>query len=90
MKLRQVFLGYIRHMRRDNGVIQNQQRMILGQRLLIIDIQGRAGDTALTQDLQQRGLVNDGAARGVDQLRFRFHRGKVIGADQAAAAFRQY
>ena len=54
--------------RRENHVVELQQRMIRRQRLLDKDIQRRAGDGVLLEDFYQGSFVNDGAPRRIDEV----------------------
>ena len=62
------------------------QLAVLRQRLLGVDVERGAGDRALAQRRQQRVLVDDRPARGVDQQRRRLHQRELARADQPARA----
>ncbi len=71
-------------MRGDDDVVERQQRIVGRGRLLVEDIERRAGDAALDQGAMQRRFVDDRAARGVDQIGRRLHQAELAGADQMA------
>src|SRR5207244_1390795 len=50
------------NVRRDHDVVEPPQRMLGGQRLGVEHVEDRAGDAARAERLDQRGLVDDGAA----------------------------
>ena len=52
-------------------------------------IECRAANGVPLQAIDQRGLVNDRPARGIDQHRIRLHSGQLDGAEQAARLSRQ-
>ena len=54
-------------MRRGQDVSQRPERVIRRQRLDVEHVERRAGDAALTQDLDERRLVDDRATRGIDE-----------------------
>src|SRR5690349_1296679 len=51
----------------QHDVVHAAQRMIRRQRLAVVDVEPGAGDAALPERIEQGGLVDDRAARGVDQ-----------------------
>ena len=68
--LRHFHLGFFRggaQMRGDDDVRQRQERIILGRRLRLEDVDRRAFDVAALDRLGQGLLVDDAAARAVDQ-----------------------
>ncbi len=81
-----VLLGDITEMRRDHDIVELAQRMVDRQRLLRIGVQRRARDAALLQQLQQGRLVDQRAARGVDQVAGRLHPREIIAAHKAPGA----
>src|SRR5215217_1867164 len=64
-------------------------RMVLRQRLLGVDVERGARDRALAQRLQQHVLVDDRAARGVDEDRRPLHQAQLARADEPARAVAQ-
>src|SRR5439155_24459798 len=83
-------LGDVAQMRRDHRVGKVAQGMVERQRLLVIDVQARAGDRALPDRGDQRGFVDDRAARGVDQVGGRLHQRELAGAEEPARAVAQH
>src|SRR6266851_1094830 len=59
--------GDVTDMRRGQDVIQRPERVIRRQRLDVEHVERRASDPAFTQNLDERRLVNDRAARGIDE-----------------------
>src|SRR5262249_56785218 len=53
--------------RRGQDVIQRPKRVVRRQGLGVEYVERRASDAALTQDLDERWLVNDRSARGIDE-----------------------
>ena len=82
-------VGDVADMRRQDGVVDPAQGMIGGQRFLVEDIEGRPGDAPVLQYVDQGGLVDDGAARGVDEVRRRLHQRELGRADDADRALPQ-
>ena len=77
-------------MRRDHHVVELAEGMIGRQRLDGEHVDAGAGDLLLLQSLQQRRLVDDRSARGVDDIGRRLHAGEVGGPNQAAGARAQH
>ena len=63
--------------------------MVRRQRLLVVDVEARAGDAALLQRGDQRRLVDQRPAAGVHEERARLHPRELGRADDAARAVRQ-
>ena len=63
-----------------------QQRIVGGQRLGVGDVERGAGDLPVVQRLRERLVVDDRAARRVDQDRGRLHQRERVGVDQVAGA----
>ncbi len=76
-------------MRREQRVRQAPERMIPRQRLAVVDVERRR-DAAALERCDQRRLVDQRSARGVDQQRARLHAGELRRADDAARALRQH
>src|SRR5262245_14939868 len=76
-------------MRREDDVVHLAQWMIGGQRLDVEHVEPGAGDLVLPQRRQQRRLLDDGTARGVDDVGRRLHQAELLCADEAARALRQ-
>ena len=72
-----------RQMRREQQVGRVAQRRVGGQRLLREDVERRAGELARAQRLDERGLVDQRAARRVDEQRAR--RAAAPGASSRSA-----
>jgi hypothetical protein len=75
--------------RRDNDVIELEQRVVGLHRFLLEDIQAGAGDLSRGQCSVQRCLVHDRTARRVDQVGTAFHEPDQARADQAARLLAQ-
>src|SRR5512146_1162684 len=56
--------------------------MSCGQRLFVVDVEPGAGDVTGAQRREQRVLIDDRPARGVDKERRRLHQGQLPRADQ--------
>ena len=83
------FVGDVAEVRRDDDVVEPPQGMVEGQRLDIEHVEAGPGDGAALQGLDEGGLIDDGAARGVDQIGGGFHQAQFARADQAARAVAQ-
>src|SRR4051794_9592999 len=59
--------------RREEHVVEPQQRMVVARRLALHDVDGGAGDALLDEAPQQRILVDDAAAREVHEERRLLH-----------------
>src|SRR5688572_23562875 len=70
----------VSQMRGDDGVRELPQRMIRRQRLLVVHVESGTGDRALAQGLDERRLVDNRPAGGVDQIRAAFHEVQLTGA----------
>ena len=64
--------------------------MILRDRLLPKDVERGAGDAAVLQCVDQRGLVDQRSTRGVDEIGAWLHQRQFMRADDAAGAFAQH
>src|SRR5207249_3652489 len=71
-------------MRREDDVVQSDERGVCRQGLVLEDIQAGAGDPTLAQRTDQSALLNELAAGDVDQVSRRLHRPELALADQAA------
>ena len=67
--------------RRDHGV-EIQQRMVGGRRFLDKHVERGAGDLAGFDRVDQRGLIDDAAARAVDDSHALLHLRERRGADE--------
>ena len=67
--------------RQQHRVLQRDQARMHG-RLPLVDVETGGGDAPGPQRLDQRGLVDHRAARGVDQHRRRLHQREPAGVDQ--------
>src|SRR3954470_18332505 len=59
--------GDVTDMRRGQDIIQRPERVIRRQGLDVEHVERRAGDTAFTQKLDERRLVNNRSTRGIDE-----------------------
>ena len=73
--------------RRDDDVVELEQRP--GVRLAREDVERGAGDLARPERLEQRVLVDELAARGVDDPHAVAHRGERGGVERAARLARR-
>src|SRR6185369_12959462 len=83
-------LGDIAEMRRDDRTRKIAQGMIERQRLLVVHVEPRAGELALAKRGDERGFVDDWAARRVDQIGRRLHQGELASADELARAVAEH
>ena len=94
-RLKDALDGHLRHLRprrdagaadvrRDNDVVQRQQRVVEGHRLDLRHVQPGRGDASLLQRRVQRPLVDDRAARRVHQHRRRLHQRQLPLADEVS------
>src|SRR5688572_5214139 len=77
-------------MRRQYGTGLRAQRVVGGQRLGIVNVEGSAGDALFLEGGGERAGVNDGSAGSVDDGSAGLHEAELAGADKAAAAVRQH
>src|SRR5919197_1465795 len=70
--------------RREDHVVEREQRMAFRQRLDVEHVEGGARDAACAQRLDEGALVDDGPARRVDEEGARLHEGEVAGGDESA------
>src|SRR5882724_13387272 len=70
--------------RRERNVRQARQRMIFRQRLDVEDVEPGMADVARLQGLDHRVLIDDRAARGVDEDDSGLHLTDTLARDQAA------
>ncbi len=80
-----------RHVRREDEVrqVELEQRVALPRRLRAQHVEARPRDPALAQRIGQRQLVDQAAARGVDEQSVAFHPAQLFRADQIARFFCQ-
>src|ERR1700677_2788583 len=69
----EALVGPAQRMRGENDVVELQDRIVGVGRLLLQNVEPGAGDAAFLQSLGQRLLVDDRAARGIDQIAGRLH-----------------
>ena len=67
-----------------------QQRIVGRRRLGRVDIDRGAGEVARAQAIGESRLVDDAAARGLDQHRTLFHAGELARADQPLCRRQQW
>ena len=70
-------------MRRRDHLIEFEQRMIGGRRLIDVNIERRAGDFARFDRVGEIMLVDDATARAVDNSHAVFHLGEGGFVDQS-------
>src|SRR6266508_4632857 len=85
-----VLQRHVAEMRRDDDVVPLAQRMVLRQRFYVEYVEAGARDLLVAQDCQHGGLLDDRAARGIDEIGRRLHQAEFLGADEAARALRQH
>ena len=71
-------------MRRPDDVRELEQSFARGQRLRVEDVETCAGDASLAQRLDERVLIDDRAARDVDEEGGRLHQPQPARVEQAA------
>jgi hypothetical protein len=81
---RQAFVGKAQPVRRDDDVIERQQRIVGRRGLDLEDVEPGAGDAAGRERRDQRLLLDDRPARGVDQVGRRLHQPAPASAVPAA------
>src|SRR5215470_5067859 len=69
-------LGHVAQVRGDHRVRELAERVVERQRLLVEDVEAGAGDGPVPQGPDEGRLVDDGAPRGVDEVRGRLHEGE--------------
>src|SRR5258706_15389778 len=73
----------------EDYIFEASQSVIRGQRFLVVDIERGACDFTGFKRGDERALLHDGAARSIDQVGRRFHRGEFVRPDKSARAFAQ-
>src|SRR5690348_7935914 len=81
VKISETFDGRKPKMRRKHRVRQIAERIVRRQRLSVIDIE-RGNDSSGTSGRNQRLLIDNRTARGVDQNRALFHQREFGAADE--------
>ena len=85
-----VLRRHVAEMRREHDIVHLAQRMVERQRLDVEHVEAGAGDLVVAQGRQQRRLIDDRPARGVDDIGGRLHQAELLGADQPARALREH
>jgi hypothetical protein len=67
---------------RKDDVVERDERMCRRERLLVEDVQRRTRDVLFGERSDERPLVDDRAARNVDQVRGRLHKGELLRVKQ--------
>ena len=75
--------------RQQHDVRRAEQRIARRQRLDLHHVEPSAGDPALLERMDERALVDDAAARRVDEDRRALHRSQLLRADDVARLGRQ-
>jgi len=83
-------LGDVADVRRGDNGVQRTQRVVGRQRLGVEDVETGAGDALRPQCVDERRLVDDRTARGVDQQRCWPHERELVCADQPARALAEH
>src|ERR1700733_13852438 len=78
-----VFFRYVAEMRCEHHIVEHAQWMRQRERLDFEHVDPRARDFLFLQRRQKRRLIDDGAARGIDEERCPLHPLEILGADQA-------
>ena len=65
-------------MRRQDHIRQLAQRAVRRQRLLVVDVERDLVEPALLGDRDDRGLIDETAARRIDQHRVRLHQPQLV------------
>src|SRR3954453_9044924 len=86
----QAVLGGVAEMRRQHEVVELAEGMVRWQRLDGEHVDAGAWNPLLLQRLEQRLLVHDRPARGVDEEGGRLHPRYIGGPDQPARALPQH
>ncbi len=71
-------------MRRDDHVVHRKQRIVPGRRLDGEDVDSRTGDALFAQCVDQRVVLHDRSASGIDEVGRRLHLVEQLFADQPA------
>src|SRR5579863_1800305 len=69
----EILFDGVAEMRRDDHVIEFEEGMALGDRLVVEHVDGGAGDLATFKRREQCRLIDDRRARGVDEVSARLH-----------------
>ena len=67
------FVGEADAVRRHDDVVELQQRIRRWRRLFLEDVEAGTGKSAADERIVERALIDDRAARGVDQVGARLH-----------------
>ena len=82
-------VGPAEAVRRQHDVVERPQRIVGGNGFDGEDIEPRAGDLAARERFRQSRLIDDGAARRVDEIGIGAHQAEFAFADDAARGRRQ-
>src|SRR6185312_9749261 len=85
----EALVGPAERVRRQQDVVQRQDRVIRIGRLLFQDIEPGPGDQAVLQNLRQRLLVHDRSTRRIDEISGRLHETEPIRIDDMVRFGRQ-
>src|SRR5258706_6319697 len=85
-----IFVCDVAEMRGEDYIFEASQSVIRGQRFLVVDIERGACDFTGFKRGDERALLHDGAARSIDEVGGRFHRGQFIRPDKSARTLAQY
>src|SRR4051794_17077512 len=80
----EALVGPAQRVRRDDDVVELEERVVGGRRLLLEDVDRGAGDGPVDERPMQRLLVDDRAARRVDEIGGGLHQRELARADQLA------
>ena len=70
---------------RGEDYVGEREQSGMDNGFFFVDIKSRASDPPLREGLDQRLLMDNRTSSGVDQERCRFHRPKLVGADQVVS-----
>ena len=76
-------------MRREDYVIELRERIVRRQRFLLEYIKRRSRNPLLSQNFNERRLIDQLAASDVDKIRGRFHRPQMLRPNHAVLFRRQ-
>ncbi len=81
------FLGHKADMRRTDDIVELQEGIVGVDGFSLEHIQASPSDAPVAEGIDERRLIDDGAASGIDQVRGRFHQSQLASADELVAAF---
>src|SRR5688572_5809335 len=85
----EALIGPAQGVRRQDHVVELQDRIVRRRRLLLEHVEPGARDAPLGEHPGQRLLIDDRPARGIDEIGGRLHQRQALGIDEMPGLWRQ-